>query len=274
VLDGVTYPEQAIGPDTPTDGERALAAILARCERTAACAAAHPTLRQDLTALRHRFGPARETLALDDPTSGLPGSVEFNRDVLNAALRFLSYSATEASLLPTLLHQGALGNLAPLAAQTIMLSRQVGTQIASGMQNSVVCSEDEPLFATADRRRIADTYQGTDQLDAIAEICRIWPRGPVDPDMHSALSSDVPVLLLSGSDDPVTPPEDAARAARGFTHHRELVLEGEGHGQLATGCVPRLMAQFYDDPLGTLDASCLGTHRPAPFFTGMMGPSP
>jgi hypothetical protein len=61
---------------------------------------------------------------------------------------FLSYNASEASLLPTLIHRAAQG-LAPLAAQTIMMARQIGDQLASGMQNSVICSEDVPFFATS-----------------------------------------------------------------------------------------------------------------------------
>lgn len=277
VLDGVTYPEQAIGPDTPADGERALDLIVARCQQDPQCAAAYPLLPADLDGLRRRFGPQRDPLTLSDPSSGLPMRIEFNRSVLGAALRFLSYNSTEASLLPTLIHQGAAGNLAPLASQTVMMSRQIGDQLAIGMQLSVVCSEDEPLFgaAAADRMRIAQTYQGTDQLDALSAICRIWPRGAVDPDLHAPLVSDVPTLLLSGEADPVTPPDDAQRAARGLKHHRSLVLPGEGHGQVATGCVPRIMAAFLDDPdPETLDASCLKEHRPAPFFVGLTGPPP
>jgi pimeloyl-ACP methyl ester carboxylesterase len=277
VLDGVTYPEQAIGPETPSDGERALYLIVTRCESAPDCAAAYPALRQDLDGLRRRFGPQKEALIVSDPSSGQPLPVEFNRGMLNAALRFLSYNATEASLLPTLLHQGAAGNLTPLATQVIMMARQIGDQLASGMQNSVICSEDEPMFAASnvDRQRIAQTYQGRDQLDALAEICALWPRGPVDPDLHSPLRSDIPTLLLSGDADPVTPPDDAARAARGLTHHLNLVLPGEGHGQLATGCVPRLMAEFLDTARPeTLDATCLGSHRPAPFFVSTTGPAP
>jgi pimeloyl-ACP methyl ester carboxylesterase len=277
VLDGVTYPEQAIGPETPSDGERALNLIVARCESSRDCAAAYPELRQDLAALRRRFGLEEQPLTLSDPSSGLPLQVEFNRGMLNGALRFLSYNATEASLLPTLLHLGAGGNLAPLASQTIMMARQVGDQIASGMQNSVICSEDEPLFAASniDRQRIAQTYQGSDQLDALAEICKVWPRGLVDPDLHRALRSDVPTLLLSGEADPVTPPDDAIRAALGLSHHRHLVLDGEGHGQVATGCVPKLIAEFLDNAAPEkLDATCLEQHRPAPFFVGLSGPSP
>ena len=277
ILDGVTFPEQTIGPETPFDGERALALILARCQSAPACAAAYPELPQELAALRRRFGAERQSVTLDDPASGLPQTIEFDRGMLNAALRFLSYNATEASLLPALLHQGASGNLAPLAAQTVMMARQVAEQLSSGMQNSVICSEDAPGFdaARSDRQRLLATYQGTDQLDALAEICRLWPRGPVDADLHSALHSDVPTLLLSGEADPVTPPEDAERAARGLSHHRHLVLAGEGHGQLATGCMPQLMAAFLDAPEpASLDATCLERHRPAPFFVGMTGPAP
>ena len=277
ILDGVTYPEQAIGQDTPSDGERALNLIVARCAQARECAQAYPALRQDLDAMRRRFGPEKQPLTLADPVDGRPLAVDFNRGMLNAALRFLSYNATEASLLPTLLHQGAQGNLAPLAAQTIMMARQIGGQIASGMQNSVICSEDVPLIAAAsiDRQRLAQTYQGTDQLDAVAEICKIWPRGSVDADLHQALHSDIPTLLLSGAADPVTPPAYAERAAQALAHHRHLVLDGEGHGQLGTGCMPQLMAQFLDHPAPErLDAGCLDVHRPTPFSVGLTGPVP
>jgi hypothetical protein len=60
-----------------------------------------------------------------------------------------------------------------------------------------------------------------------------------------------------------------------------LILRGEGHGQVATGCVPRLMAEFLDaaELFGAaapenLNAGCLERHRPAPFFVSMTGPAP
>jgi pimeloyl-ACP methyl ester carboxylesterase len=215
-------------------------------------------------------------MIIDDPNSGLPLKIEFNRNMLNASLRFLSYSASQAALLPTLIHRATQGGLASLAAQTVMTARQVGDQLASGMQNSVICSEDVPFFAAAiDSAAIARTYQGGEQLDALLEICKLWPRGPVDADLHSPLKSDIPTLLLSGEADPVTPPVDAERAARGLRHHRHLILRGEGHGQVATGCVPKLMAEFLDAAApAMLDATCLERHSPAAFFVSMTGPAP
>jgi pimeloyl-ACP methyl ester carboxylesterase len=277
ILDGVTFPEQAIGPDTPVDGQRALDLIMARCKASPDCQAAYPELQQDLDRLRRQFGPQKSMVTLDDPNSGLPLKIEFNRAMLNASLRFLSYNATQASLLPTLIHRAAIGELAPLAAQTVMTARQVGGQLASGMQNTVICSEDVPFFSSSriDATAISQTYQGADQLDAFEEICKLWPHGAVDADLHSPLRSDIPTLLLSGEADPVTPPADAERAARGLARHRHLILSGEGHGQVATGCIPRVMQEFLDSATpAALDAACLQGHSPVPFFVSMTGPAP
>jgi pimeloyl-ACP methyl ester carboxylesterase len=277
ILDGVTYPQQAIGAETPQDGERALNLIVARCQLAPECAAAYPELQQELDALRRQFGPQKVAVTIDDPNSGLPMQIDFNHALLSAALRFLSYSSLQASLLPALIHQAAHGSLRPLASQAVMNARLIGDQLANGMQYSVICSEDEPLFAAAniDRAAMAKTYQGTEQVDALKEICGLWPRGPVDADLHAPLSSDIPTLLLSGEADPVTPPADAERAARKLTRYRHLILKGEGHGQLGTGCIPRLTAEFLDNAVpDKLDASCLREHTSEPFFISMTGPAP
>jgi len=277
ILDGVTYPEQIIGPETPLDGEEALQKILIRCLGDSDCAAAYPNLHQDLKLLRHRFGPETVSLTLPDPVSGEPLPLNFNKAMLSAALRFLSYNSAGAALLPTLIHQAANGQFAPLAAQTIMTAHQLGDQIASGMQNTVICGEDVPFFKTApqQRERLSVTYQGNDQLDELREICKLWPVDPADADLHLPLKSSIPTLLLSGAVDPVTPPRDAELAAQGLTHHRHVILDGEGHGQLATGCMPRLMAEFLDTPdPNQLDTRCLKAHRPAAFFVRSTGPAP
>ena len=277
ILDGVVRPENALGPQTPFDGERALEAIMARCAASPDCSGAFPQLPAELASLRQRFGPAQVDLSLPDPDSGLPQKVRFNRVMLAAALRLMSYSSAQASLLPLLIHQAAAGNLAPMAAQALLYTHELGDLLANGMQMSVVCSEDVPLFEAAhiDRVRLAATYQGTDQIDSLQEICRTWPRGPVDADLHAPLTSGIPTLLLSGWADPVTPAADAEGLAGGLAHHRHLILDGEGHGQLATGCMPRLMAEFLNAPDPEhLAAQCLGKHRAAPFFIGFTGPAP
>ena len=98
ILDGVTYPQQAIGAETPQDAERALNLIVARCVQTPDCAATYPQLQDELLALLKQFGPQKVAVTIDDPNSGLPLQLEFNRRMLDTALRLLSYSSMQASL--------------------------------------------------------------------------------------------------------------------------------------------------------------------------------
>ena len=63
------------------------------------------------------------------------------------------------------------------------------------------------------------------------------------------LVSDRPTLLLSGDNDPITPPEYAERViAGGVTNSVHLVAAGQGHGLAGVGCVPRIMRAFLETP--------------------------
>jgi pimeloyl-ACP methyl ester carboxylesterase len=168
-------------------------------------------------------------------------------------------------------------NFRPLAAQFLLVNRSYGNVLAYGMHNSVVCSEDVPFWdlTKINRAELEKTYLGTAQLDGLRSICSVWPRGPIDPDFHSQLRTDVPVLLLSGSDDPVTPPADANEARRGFSHSVHIVMKGFGHGQLAAPCVDRVIANFVGrGGVEGLDVSCVQNDRPMPFFVTVGGPPP
>ncbi|MGH8258493.1 MAG: alpha/beta hydrolase, partial [Steroidobacteraceae bacterium] len=84
-----------------------------------------------------------------------------------------------------------------------------------------------------------------------------------------------PLMLLSGTDDPVTPPANAREVARGFPDHVLIDVDGMGHGQLAVPCVDRLMARFIERGTATgLDVSCVQRAKPFPFFTSFAGPPP
>jgi pimeloyl-ACP methyl ester carboxylesterase len=278
ILDGVVPPELAIGPDTALEAERALLDILARCAAETACRARFGDPAQDYHRVWASLKSHAVAVSVADPSTGLTRRFEFTTDHLATVLRLASYTAEYASLLPLLLHDaGAHADFAPLAAQFLLVERAYGEAVATGMHNSVVCAEDVPFYDSAriDRARLAATFLGTAQLDGLAIVCGIWPHGPVDADLHAPLHSDVPALLLSGSDDPVTPPAYAQEAARGFTHHLALVLEGFGHGQLTAPCMERLLAQFLARGLvDGLDVACTAHARPLPFFTSLNGPPP
>lgn len=279
ILDGVVPPQSALGTTTSINAENALANILARCAHDTECnkhfgdpAAAYHSLRATLQA--HPV-----SVSLPDPSSGEPSKVEFTNYHLATVLRLGSYTAEQAALLPLMLHGATAesANFIPLASQFLMVNRSYGDAIAYGMHNNIVCSEDVPFWdlSKVNRDELKATFLGTAQLDGLKSICSIWPRGPVDPDFHAELHTDVPTLLLSGGNDPVTPAADAEQAKRGFTHSVHVVIDGLGHGQLTAPCVDRLMETFISKgAVDGLDVSCVRSDVPLPFFLTVGGPSP
>ena len=112
------------------------------------------------------------------------------------------------------------------------------------MHNSVVCTEDVPFFAAqaVDREKLAATFLGTSQLDALQSLCREWPRGPIDADFHQPLASQVPALLLSGAADPVTP---AVLCRRGRAWLRPVAAHhAAGPGPWAAAAEPASTASW------------------------------
>ena len=281
ILDGVVPPTQVLGPTTPLDAEDSLQRIFARCRADAACFRQFGDPAVDYRQLRDKLALAPVAVTLPDPRSGLPTKLDFSAAAFAGALRLSSYSSERAALLPLTLHlANRKDQYTPLAAQYLLAASGYDAVLAYGMHNSVVCTEDVPFFAAQpqDRDKLAATFLGTSQIDALQTLCREWPRGPIDADFHQPLASKVPALLLSGSADPVTPEYFADQAARGFTQSLRITLPGQGHGQLLQSCIDRIMADFLQLAAAgkalRVDHSCTSKLRAAPFFLSLNGPAP
>ncbi len=280
VLDGVVPPELALGPDIAREAQRALDRIFARCAADERCHAYFPSLPAEFRELLARLD--KEPVATTSPyatdtdtDAGATGDAgKFGAPQLRALVRLLSYSSATVALLPAMLHEAHEGDYAPLANQTSTTLRRLPESLSFPMSNAVICTEDAPFAPAGSRNGLGATYLGTTIVDALAEICAKWPAGAMDSDLKMPLVSDRPVLLLSGSNDPITPPEYAARAAAKLAHATQLVGADQGHGLIAVGCVPRLLRSFLEHPEQTLDAACLAAEPPTPFFLSLLGPGP
>jgi pimeloyl-ACP methyl ester carboxylesterase len=278
ILDGVVAPEQILGPETALDAENALSSVLARCARDSACKQNFGDPAEAYRAIRKSLEAKPVSITLPDPTTGTPRTIEFGSLHLALVLRLSIYNSEQAALLPLALHLAQKdGNFAPLGGQFLMTLKTFDEIASYGMHNSVVCTEDVPFFNTVkiDRAKLEATFLGAEQVDSLQSVCAIWPRGPLDADLHAPLHSDVPVLLLSGGNDPVTPPANGEKAKAGLTNSLHLVLPDLGHGQIGAACMDRVMADFIR--LGTvkgLDTSCTQRAKPMPFFMTLSGPAP
>ncbi len=217
-------------------------------------------------------------LSIQHPLSGALVETTLDGARLGAAVRLLTYSDETVSTLPLLIHEAqALREPQALAAQYLRVESDLTEQIAAGMHFAVVCSEDAPRWEqeNVSQEQLAKTYLGTAFMGAMRAVCDGWPRGPVDPDFGAPLQSNVPTLILSGSNDPVTPERYADQIVKRFSKGKHLIAAGQGHGQLATGCIPRLTAEFIaTGSTSGLDEDCVRSIRPAPFLLSRTAPAP
>jgi pimeloyl-ACP methyl ester carboxylesterase len=271
VLDGVVPQQAALGQEHGANLDRALAAQFARCAADAACGETFGDPAETLAELRARYRAAPVRTAVADPHTNTPTPVTLNHELLAGVVRFYAYQPETISLLPLLLQQAMNDDPAPLLAQAQMLER-VAEQMAYGMQLSVICSEDVPWFHDdpSDQSLI-----GPLMISILRAQCAVWPVPPAPESFKEPVRSDHPVLLLSGEFDPVTPPAFAEQTLATLSRGRHLVAPGMGHIVINRGCMAQLVTSFVNAAdAEALDASCLKTLGPMPFFLDFTGGAP
>ena len=288
VLDGVVPNSLVLGNTHSKNLERSLDLQFARCKQDKRCAETLGDPRQQLDALMTRLATAPPLVRYRDASTGEPREETLRPGHVALLARMFAYSPTTASLLPLHLHEAMQGRYEPLLALSKLVSGTLGGQIMHGMQLSVICNEDSAELQSdpADARSLL----GIAMIEVMKAQCAVWPQAPRPADFRAPLRGAVPVLILSGEFDPVTPPrygdavlyglaDPEAAVAKGaapaLTNARHLVVRGQGHNVLPIGCLPKLFARFVETTdAKTLDARCLDSVPYTPAFTGFHGSEP
>ncbi|HTW75559.1 MAG TPA: alpha/beta fold hydrolase [Steroidobacteraceae bacterium] len=273
VLDSPVPNSVALGNDHAVNLERALRLQFALCRANAACKARFGDPYATLIELRDRLRAHPVGVDLRDPQSFQPLHLTLTADDLATVVRFYAYDPLTAALLPLVLHEAQQGNYAPLLGQRTLLANDLGDQITSGEELSVICAEDVDLLTP--RAAADDTLLGNEVITREQAACRVWPHGSRPANFHAAWQSAVPVLVLDGELDPVTPPAYGSEIVQQLSDARQLIAPGQGHSVIGAGCMPRLVQRFVEtlDPKG-LDAGCLAHLGAVPAFLDYNGAGP
>lgn len=240
VLDGVAPPDMALPQSFAADAQTAFDALLAWCEGDADCQRRHPTLRRQWQALRDAVPQA---VTLTHPVSGREERLTLTAEGLAALVRAPLYAPALAAALPAAIAAAAEGRWTPLAGLAMALGAGRAGRLAQGQHLAVVCSEDLPRMTPGaapggDFAALADRYR---------RACEGWPRAELPAAFDHVAPAPVPVLLLSGAADPVTPPRHGQRMAQALgARARHVVVPAAGHGLLALPCVREQVYRFVD----------------------------
>ena len=105
------------------------------------------------------------------------------------------------------------------------------------------------------------------RLEVDLKLCRIWratKKSTVDPE---PVRSKVPVLLINGYLDPVTPPENAREAAKYLPNSHLFIMRHASHAAELTKCGVKIKRAFIRNPTKRPKAACLAKMKPVKFIT-------
>jgi pimeloyl-ACP methyl ester carboxylesterase len=274
VLEGVTPPSFLQPRDYARDTDAAMAGVLGDCRADPACAAAFSNVHEELRAVSARLDSARGEAEILDPETGRRMRLSISRGDFAETLRRMLYNVNSANLVPFTIHRAYQGDFRPIIRQTLMDRRGSANSMFHGLYLALTCSEDVPPIdqaaAALDNGR---TLLGDYRVRQQANACVGWPTYTPPPGYYEPVRSGVPVLLISGQWDPVTPARGGEEVVRTFPNGLHVVVPHGAHsyqGLRGTACVDSLMLRFLRErSVRGLDTGCVQSIRRPPFTTSV-----
>jgi len=265
-LQGVAPTNQYMPVDFPVANERALQGVLGECAADEACNKAFPNLKEEAKAVLAQLIKGPIEVEVQKPNSQERVKVKLSRDLAAEAIRYMLYNPRPATRVPVILHLAAQGNFVPLAQTALSYRRNLVGTGSNGMYLSVTCAEDLPWVKKDEAERLAaNTFLGDYRFRQQREACALWPRAEVERGYSEPTKVDVPVLILTGEWDPVTPPSHGERTSKTLPNSLHIVVPQGAHGLgglEGTDCILGLMTDFV--ARGTtkgMDTSCVKNVR-------------
>ena len=285
VLDGVYPGHLDLDADVAAGADRVIRELDEECSVDPACSAIlggatdgeGATMAGLLELLIPRFNadPIVVTLSAEETTMQEPLDALVDGDSVAGVVFQMLYNEFTATLIPGVLaglsrdddagtaDGDGVGAAAHLVA---LLGVEAGSQQAhSGApatHAAVTCAEWLPL-ASGPPPGIGE-FAAAVVGEGLSAGCEPWAIA-VSPLPAEPVESDLPVLLISGWFDPITPPSFAEEAARHLAASTHIVSRTRGHGIWAWGydsCVDRIVADFLAEPGAVLDTACASEDRP------------
>jgi pimeloyl-ACP methyl ester carboxylesterase len=247
-------------------GQRSLDLLTGWCEKDPACHARFPDFRQEFLSMMDRLRREPVTVEVQHPRTHKPVQVRIAWNVVADGVRWALYSPQTSALLPLMVHQAATGDFAPLAQASVNARLSAIAGLTMGLFFSVTCAEDIPFIDQAQvPARTANTFLGDYRVKQQTAACGIWPRAKIEPAHQEPVHTDLPVLVLNGERDPVTPPDFGPRVTAAMTHATRIVVPWGTHGG-EDPCTDRIQQDFIEKGTGEgLDLSCVGKIQMTPF---------
>ena len=257
VLDGVAPFDLQLPSMYARGAQVAIERVFDACRADASCSETYSSLPQDFEAILTRLhgSPVQTTVRTRE---GRVVPVTMSAGDFGYAVRGILYDSRAAARLPEMIHHAAAsGDVSEFAQRYWARAVSLERTMAHGLHLSVLCPEDIALLSEADvEPRTRGTFLGTYLLNEYRTACRAWPAIAASPDVARPLDAPVPVLLLSGHFDPVTPPAFAERVAQSLPLNRHVTDPSGGHGVTERCALPAVLHVLTTGTIDNLPVVC------------------
>lgn len=259
VVDSPSLPDPYL--NLPSENfDRALGVTFEACAEQPSCAERFP----DLPALYQQALQGLDEEGLAIPVPNAPGGVfVINGADFELLLQQMLYTRQGIAMVPTVIEAAASRQAAML--MPVVMAAQSSAEANGEITGHIFECRDRPSLHAA-----PPVERGSDVLGNLDRVCENW----TEPGVISRLPEDspVPVLVLSGRFDPVTPPAYGEMAANAIgANATYVVMPYSAHGVGFTRCIGlEMIPAFFDDPQADL-IDCTANGSPIAFATPPRG---
>ncbi|MBV9270712.1 MAG: alpha/beta fold hydrolase [Candidatus Eremiobacteraeota bacterium] len=269
VLDGVAPNYYYLVPLPMARGAQdAIDRLATACTRDESCSKHFPDFASHFAAVARRFDRDPVTMNVRNTVTGRMQKVQLSKEMFAETIRHTLYFPADSAYIPVTIEHAYSGDYGALASMADQMTLRFASIVAMGLNLSVTCAEDTP-FITEDavKRASAGTFEGDSRVRAQQRACRLWNVDPVAAAFNQPVHSNAPVLMISGSDDPATPPQYGREELQNLPNGRQMLVPGATHSSDYPPCVNATIAAFVRaGSARNLNLShCAATYRRPPF---------
>lgn len=268
VLDGVVPPQLNYIYTNVLDQDRVFKTLFAACRASPECSRSYPDLESVFFQVVDELEKSPAHVVLHDQKSGKAYDALIDGEGFYSGIYQTFYSSEFIPAIPRIIYKAREGDFEGFTELLAFMT--LDQSVSYGMYYSVNCAEEvNNPHPALDLSKVYPKILEFDQGDSesFERTCQTWRVEALPSSENEAVTSDVPVLLLSGGFDPVTPESNAAAAAATLSHSYSYTIPSGGHGQaFSNACADTIILSFLQEPSTAPDSACIADYAQVKFW--------
>jgi pimeloyl-ACP methyl ester carboxylesterase len=265
ILDSPAPPQVNWLAELPANVNRAFDLLFAACQLNYNCSEDYPDLEAKFYAMVAELNA--NPVSFEFTFEGEDHKVMIRGDIYIEMLFSKLYNQIGFLAAPRVIDQALKGNHTEAGIYRLLYAEQ-NLSFTTGMYYTFVCADMLAESSYEVLRLADDAYplqQAALDMGYFEDICAIWDVPLTDEANRTPVYSDLPVLVLSGGFDPITPPAYGRITAETLSSSFYFLFPEMGHGLGFNACGRAIMLEFLSDPETAPDASCIAAIPPIQF---------